>query len=65
MEVLALLATGRSNQQIAEELAVALETVKSVSQCPGQARRGQPHPDHGPRPGIAAAPVARARLQFR
>jgi LuxR family maltose regulon positive regulatory protein len=28
LEVLALLATGRSNQQIAEELVVALDTVK-------------------------------------
>jgi LuxR family transcriptional regulator, maltose regulon positive regulatory protein len=68
LEVLALLATGRSNQQIAEELVVALDTVKSTSATSwtrwGWPTAPRPWPAPGScscsgRPARAAASIAR------
>jgi regulatory LuxR family protein len=53
--VLRLLAAGKSNQRIAHDLVVALDTVKNARDAsPAQARRRQP--DRGRRAGPAAQP---------
>jgi len=52
LEVLAMLAAGRSNQGIASHLVISLDTVKKhVSHLMGQAGRGEP--DRGGGPGAA------------
>ena len=55
LEVLGLLAAGRSNQAIAGQLVVTLDTVKKARQPrAGQARRHQPH--RGRHPGAGTGP---------
>ena len=55
LQVLEMLAAGRSNQAIASQLVVTLDTVEEARQPrPGQARRGQPH--RGRRPRTRAQP---------
>ena len=50
LEVLGMLAAGRSNLAIADQLVVTLDTVSEPRQpCPGQTRRGRPAPEPIPR----------------
>jgi LuxR family transcriptional regulator, maltose regulon positive regulatory protein len=58
LEVLTMLAAGRSNQAIARELVVTLDTVKKhVGHVMGKARRGQPHRSGGPGPRTEPDPL--------
>ena len=54
LEVLGMLAAGRSNQAVATELVITIDTVRTCQPYPGQVWYGQPH--GGRRPGARAGP---------
>jgi DNA-binding CsgD family transcriptional regulator len=60
LEVLRLIAAGRSNQRIAHDLVVALDTVKKhVTRVLGKLGAAQPHRGRGAGPGARPDPVTR------
>ena len=60
LEVLTMLAAGSSNQAIASQRVVTLDTVEARQPRPGQARRGQPDRGRHPRPRAQPDPVTRS-----